>query len=258
MTIFALDQNSQKVFKKHPEIRMNIQVGMEGSYSNQQFYLVLGSRLAIKFDESKPKNLGQVAEIFRAPANEVEDKWKKWAEDSTNQIGLAPIPEEKTVEALFLTIAGSPPPPPGQLFPSPPLPMPAAPASIYGHLPFSTSTGPDDVYYRYESFPKSRRIDPDTKEILPGTYAAPASELFFMPTGLSAVARQALPSLMPARWRWELQPVAGTRIRYGASVPLYGQSGGGVEVRFEGQGLPPGSPAINRGPIADPVILPIL
>ena len=40
-------------------------------------------------------------------------------------------------------------------------------------------------------------------------------------------------------------------MKYGASVPLYGQSGGGVEVMF-----PKGTK--NRGPIANPVVLPIL
>ena len=66
-----------------------------------------------------------------------------------------------------------------------------------------------------------------------------------------AVARFALPNLMPACYRWELQPDSGTLIECGASVPLYGQSGGGVEVRFP-------KDTNNRCPIADPVILPPL
>lgn len=81
-------------------------------------------------------------------------------------------------------------------------------------------------------------------------YAAPMSDLPLVPTGLSAVSRYALPSLLPARWRYELRPPAGTKMRYGASVPLYGQSGGGVEVMFP-------LPFNNVGHIADPVLLPI-
>ena len=37
----------------------------------------------------------------------------------------------------------------------------------------------------------------------------------------------------------------------GASVPLYGQSGGGVEVRFP-------TKATNRGPIPNPIVLPVM
>ncbi len=83
------------------------------------------------------------------------------------------------------------------------------------------------------------------------TYAAPASEAPFAPTGFAAVARFALPNLMPACFRWELQPVAGTHLECGASVPLYGQSGGGVEVKFT-------SLTNNRCSIADPIVLPAL
>ena len=77
------------------------------------------------------------------------------------------------------------------------------------------------------------------------TYAAPASEAPFALTGFAAVVRFALPTLMPACFRYELQPVTGTTIECGAAVPLYGQSGGGVEVKFT-------SLTKNRCPIANP------
>jgi hypothetical protein len=56
---------------------------------------------------------------------------------------------------------------------------------------------------------------------------------------------------MPACYRYELQPVAGTRIERGAAVPLYGHSGGGVEVKFTNL-------TKNRCAITDPIVLPIL
>jgi hypothetical protein len=92
-------------------------------------------------------------------------------------------------------------------------------------------------------------VNPPT--IAQDTYAAPASEAPFAVTGFAAVARFALPNLMPACFRYELQPVAGTLIECGASVPLYGQSGGGVEVKFTNL-------TNNRCAIADPIILPAL
>lgn len=252
MSVFALDQRSENDFAAEREIRMNMQVGVNSSVP----FLVLAGRLAIRFDEPLRERLEQVSSILKSPRTEFDERWRNWADKPDNSITLEPISNTEAVNALFTIFTGFPPPPP-PASPPPPIP-PAAPPHIYGHLPFQQLTGAEDVYYRYESFPTSRRINQATGEIAPGTYAAPASELFFMPTGLSAVARQALPSLMPASWRWELQPIAGTLIRYGASVPLYGQSGGGVEVRFEPQPHTPNSHAQNRGPIANPVMLPDL
>lgn len=56
---------------------------------------------------------------------------------------------------------------------------------------------------------------------------------------------------MPAQWRWEIKPPTGTTFKCGASIPFNGQSGGGVEVMFRGL-------FNNEGPIANPVVLPIL
>jgi hypothetical protein len=58
----------------------------------------------------------------------------------------------------------------------------------------------------------------------------------------------ALPSFFPAIFRWRIQPVLGSSILCGAVVPMFGQSGGGVEVCFD-------QPAQNVGPIANPVVL---
>src|ERR1700757_4465302 len=55
----------------------------------------------------------------------------------------------------------------------------------------------------------------------------------------------ALPNRIPACHRYQLQPHANTDIECGASVPLYGQSAGGVEVKFVKQ-------TNNRCAIANP------
>src|SRR5262245_280715 len=256
MGIFALDERSQETFAQQPEIRMDMQVGVDG---NKTFYLVLGSRLVIHFVESIRERMRALRELFETPGERFDAKWEDWTK--ANSLPLRPVlQEDDVVDALHTIFTGFPAPPrQPPSAPAPPMPPPARPAYVYGHLPFQKSTDKDDVFYRYESFPTSLRLlqtpQPNAPHggIAPGTYAAPASELPFMPTGLSAVARQALPSLMPARWRWELQPVHRTSILYGTSVPLYGQSGGGVEVRFDHAPLTP-----SRGPIANPVVLPVL
>jgi len=128
-------------------------------------------------------------------------------------------------------------------------PIPAAPATVYGHLPYLATTGKDDVFYRCEPFPTSRRVLPGPRRITAGTFAAPISELPFMTTGFSILGCYAIPSLVPACYRWEIQPPAGAPVACGLSVPLYGYGGGGVEVEFT-------RAAINRGQIANPVLLP--
>jgi hypothetical protein len=62
------------------------------------------------------------------------------------------------------------------------------------------------------------------------------------------VSRMALPSFFPAMFRWRMNPDIGTSILCGAVVPMFGQSGSGVEACFD-QG------ANNLGPIANPVLL---
>lgn len=48
-------------------------------------------------------------------------------------------------------------------------------AAIFGHLPFRGQTGPEDVFYRWEPYPKSRRINQKTGLVSKGTFAAPFS-----------------------------------------------------------------------------------
>jgi len=130
---------------------------------------------------------------------------------------------------------------------TPPAPPPK-PATPYGHLPFWNTVHSNDVFYRWEPWPTSRRVNQSTGVISAGTFAAPQSEAPFVPTGFSAVGRFALPALNPACFRWELRPPIRTTYRCGASVPLNGQAGGGVEVMFPKK-------FANVGPIANPVVL---
>jgi hypothetical protein len=122
---------------------------------------------------------------------------------------------------------------------TPPAP-PAAPVP-YGHLPFLRATLTDsERFVRYTTFRTDRRVDPAAGALRDGTFAAPASEERMVPSGFSAVGRFALPSLLPAIWRRDIVPPAGTAYLCGAVVPMYGQAGGGVEVKFD-WGAPAGS-----------------
>ncbi|MEM1391221.1 MAG: hypothetical protein AAGG45_09080 [Pseudomonadota bacterium] len=211
--------------------------------------VVVGARLAITFDGSIEEEMRSLDDILYQ-SDQSPDQYgmrlRDWTEGLPETEHLKPYQGTDALHALAHLHLG----PLGSL-PNPP----PRPAWIYGHVPFYGIASGNEVYYRYEQYPTSLRIDRSDSDkhriIKPGTYAAPASELPFTPTGLSAVGRFALPSLLPACWRYELRPVAGTVLRYGASVPLYGQSGGAVEVLFERD-------FDNNGPIANPVVLPIL
>ena len=88
------------------------------------------------------------------------------------------------------------------------------------------------VFYRYSAFNPDKRVDPVTGSFLPGTYAAPESEVLFVPTGFLAVGRFALPNVLPASFRYEIMAPVGTVVDFGTVAPAYGQSGGGVEAYF--------------------------
>jgi hypothetical protein len=247
MQLLRLRQSDQDKFDEITEVAMDVHFAQ----SSGQFYLVIGSRVSIVLNEK----------TFTEPRVDViEEPWMSRGTASRERTGAfekwlarlneAPVLAAATPVEAWLSFwnAFSPVTP---NFPLPP--PPPRPSWIYGHLPFSTSTYPETIIYRWEAFPTSRRIDRNANPptIAANTYASPASEAPFALTGFAAVARFALPNLMPACFRWEIQPVAGTRLECGASVPLYGQSGGGVEVKFT-------SVANNRCPIADPVVLPAL
>jgi hypothetical protein len=223
-----------------PELAMGVQVVRFERLGIEQVGLLLSGLVVVPLGEGGAEGL---QEIFRwhdewayegARRTEVSafDRWLSKLEEIDRFVGV------NAVEDLEGLIENPQPAPP------------AAPlGGAYGHLPFTTVTKGNDVFYRFEVLPRSTWISQSTGKISERTFAAPASELPFVPSGFAAVGRYALPKLPPYCWRWELQPVAGKEIAVGACVPLYGQAGGGVEVKFL-------EPTDNRGPIANPVKIP--
>ena len=245
MQIFRIDEDEQEQFAEIPEIVMDLNFGQ----SNLNFYLIVSCRMAILLNEDtftepesgyfpRPEGLGT-----SAPRT---DDFLQWFNALPALRSMTTATPQQAWRSFWRAMS--------PLTPIVPLgPAPPRPPFVYGHLPFRATTLAGTVIYRWEAYPTSRRIDTSKNPptIAKDTYAAPASEAPFAPTGLAAVARFALPNLMPACYRYELQPVAGTPIECGASVPLYGQSGGGVEVKFTAL-------TNNRCPVANPIILPAL
>lgn len=248
-------------FDEAPEVAMDVQFGAERGGESRYSFIVVGGRVAISTHERPGETINEyLIQPWLQPNltfSRREELFGEWLRGLDPAPDLHPKTPTDFIQPIMLQRQDHQQEAPMLAFiVGPLLPLPAPPprpASIYGHLPFGTKTAGDTVIYRWEAFPTSRRIKrtPTGGTIDRDTYGAPASEIPFAPTGFSALARFALPNLLPACFRWELQPPANELIECGASVPLYGQSGGGVEVRF------PRS-TINRCPIADPVLLPVM
>jgi hypothetical protein len=218
-------------------------MGVQAAQISDTAVLVVRGQIAILPDKKAAKQLEELTErpwIRDTQSHEAQiSDFNAWRSSLPVAHNLTLPPQQPTKVLLGFILLG----------PSGPLPLHTiAPPSVYGHLQFHGVTQANDIFYRYEPFPTSRRINPATNTIAPNTFAAPESELKLTPSGFSAVARFALPSLFPARWRWELKPAVGVVLKCGASVPLYGQSGGGVEVMFVAR-------TTTRSPILNPYVL---
>ncbi len=241
MSITKLSEDDREKMDKEPEVAMNIQIALR----ENEYVIVVAGRIAISYDSAIVAELERFnQEVGPSSSGTIEDysqKLERWTENLRTSTPLTPVPLAQALSALaFIHL--------GPRFPLP-TPPPALPV-IYGHLPFRGIASGNEIFYRYEPYPTSRKIDRATNSVQTNTYASPQLDAAYVNSGLGAVARYALPQLLPARWRYELTPPATTPVHYGASVPLFGQSGGGVEVSF---------PATfkNNGPIPPPLVLPI-
>jgi hypothetical protein len=103
----------------------------------------------------------------------------------------------------------------------------ALPSSLVKHVTLAANR----VFFRFSAFSPDRRVN-SNGDFLAGTYAAPESEVPFVPTGFVAVGRFALPNILPASFRYEITAPSGTSVDFGTVAPAYGQAGGGVEAYF--------------------------
>ena len=256
MAIYRLSDDQQKIFATVPEVFQGVQLGYFEEGSARGYCIVLSAAIAIVIDPNLYNELDHFAGAtwrLTQPTRgqSLVRRYILWGESLGQAAILDPI-DTNRVDMLSILTSPNPPHPshrpsltPGSSHGRGPLPPVAA------HLPFNTLTEDGEVFYRWESWPSSKRIDQSTNTIAPWTFVSPSSEVPFSLTGFSAVSRMALPSFFPAMFRWRINPDIGTSILCGAVVPMFGQSGGGVEACFD-------QSANNLGPIANPVLLPPL
>jgi len=123
----------------------------------------------------------------------------------------------------------------------------ALPSSLVKHV----SLAANRMFHRFSAFNPDRRVDPVTGSFLSGTYAAPESEVPFVPTGFVAVGRFALPVNLPASYHYEIEAPAGTSVDFGTVAPAFGQAGGGVEAYFANAVVNANVPPALHKPLPD-------
>ena len=88
----------------------------------------------------------------------------------------------------------------------------------------------DTIYYRYLSSPKDPRFD--EKQLSMNTYLTTGLDVIYANSGLAAVGRYSLPIPLPAINVIQYSLPSGTQIKVGTIAPMFGQSGGGVEIKL--------------------------
>jgi hypothetical protein len=89
-----------------------------------------------------------------------------------------------------------------------------------------------EEFKRFSAYTDDKRITPG-RGLRAGTYATTVNNTNVVPSGLSAVARYALPNPWPAIYVFTITPPKDTEIQCGTVQPAFRQSGGGVEIFFK-------------------------
>ena len=105
------------------------------------------------------------------------------------------------------------------------------PAENPSQLLMPDKTRVNEVFKRFSAFQNDRRKTLHGG-LFPGTYGSTKNDKTVVPSGLSAVARYALPNPFPALYVFTIIPSEDTEIEYGTVRPAFNQSGGGVEILF--------------------------
>ena len=119
--------------------------------------------------------------------------------------------------------------------------------SLLVHGSFEATVHKLQRFRRFSAFSNDRRIRPDST-LRSGTYVTSVNDADHVNTGLSAVARYALPIHAPAIFRFDvtIRPEKPVTLVCGTVKPAYDQSGGGIEFRIldDGQAVASKQPTI--------------
>jgi hypothetical protein len=157
MTIAKLRSEDREKMDAEPEVAMNIQIVKRG----QEYAVVVAGRIAITYDEAIISELNRLNEILQsppeAPTANYGERLENWTENLQTSRPVTPVPVDEAFTVLGMIHLG----------PRSPLPRtPWRPSYVYGHLPFHGLASGNDIFYRYEAYPTSRRIDRTTHKVV--------------------------------------------------------------------------------------------
>jgi len=197
-----------------PETGMGFQLVETIWWGNRAQFLVFNSEIAIDISHLKLEPTKNLATLL---SNEVRilDAMK----GDTETVFTAPGPHSFNLLSTRVSTIPSV---------APAAYTAAAPSSLVKHVSLTRNR----IFHRFSAFNPDRRVDPKTGDFIAGTYAAPDSEVPFVPTGFAAVGRFALPNNLPASHHYVIEAPGGTSVSFGTVAPAFAQAGGGVEAFF--------------------------
>lgn len=90
-----------------------------------------------------------------------------------------------------------------------------------------------EQFIRFSPFEDDRRIDKVNKKARPGTYATTKEDAkYCLDAKINPIERYALPSILPIKYTFDINPWERTIIQKGIVEPANDQPGGGEEVLF--------------------------
>ncbi|WP_159478721.1 hypothetical protein [Dyadobacter sp. 3J3] len=214
---------------KSPETGMGFQIIQTGSDQSSEIDFVLSGKYIVPFDDQHYLSVTDVLSSEMYDANDKEKYVSFFEYDTPDGFSLTVPTGGRTFGSrieyisamLKLTIssgyAGK---------------MGAFPLLARHRLQVGTT------FHRFIHASSDFRFKPDaflatnSGELTAGTYMTTHLEKLYLDSGFAVVARAALPIPLPAIYVFDYEIPAGTLIDVGTIAPLFGQSGGGVEVRL--------------------------
>ena len=219
MKLWNLGDEEVADLTRLPETGMGFQLVEAVIWGKDTPLLVFNSERAVDLSESDLEPGEDPAVILRNGLRVID------AVKSTPVITTMAAPKPHSFRLLQTRVGSLAPPAPSTG--AGPAVLSALPSSLVKHVTLAGNR----VFYRFSAFNPDRRVN-SNGDFLLGTYAAPESEVPFVPTGFLAVGRFALPNVLPASFRYEITAPPGTPVDFGTVAPAYGQAGGGVEAYF--------------------------
>ena len=166
MSIYHLREEVAASFAVQPEFHMGFQVGR--LIKNRKPVFILCAEIVLEFDQMLAAQIRTSS--FRTWISNERDldiqraAFQKWVDDllPPPAIELLGVRDAYVAVREINETPGFDPSTPSNMPPKGP------DSATYGHLPFHRSTNDDEVFYRYELFPTSRRINQTTQLVARG------------------------------------------------------------------------------------------